>query len=87
MPNTNRAVLSSEGDMTSFTIGDLSIRFKLAAYSTGDSILLKKVELPKEEEFKRWLDEAQEWAERSGLSGDDVLAIIAEVRARKRACE
>jgi len=57
---------------------------KLVAYSTGDSILLKKLELPKEDELKKWLDDAQEWAARSGLTEDDVPAIISEVRARKR---
>lgn len=57
---------------------------KLVAYSTGDSILLKKLEIPKEEKFKEWLDEAQEWAAQSGLTADDVPGIIAEVRARKR---
>jgi AbrB family looped-hinge helix DNA binding protein len=57
---------------------------KLVAYSTGDSILLKKLELPKEDEFRKWLDDAQEWAAQSGLTEDDVPAIISEVRARKR---
>lgn len=57
---------------------------KLVAYSTDDSILLKKLELPKEDEFRRWLDDAQEWATQSGLTEDDVPAIISEVRARKR---
>lgn len=60
---------------------------KLIAYSTGDSILLKKLELPKEEEFRKWLDDAQDWAAQSGLTEDDVTAIISEVRARKHACE
>lgn len=32
MADANRAVLSSEGDMTSFTIGDLSIRFKTSEH-------------------------------------------------------
>lgn len=57
---------------------------KLVAYSTGDSILLKKLELPKEDEFRKWLDDAQEWAAQSGLTEDDVPVIISEVRARKR---
>ena len=60
---------------------------KLVAYSTGDSILLKKLELPKEEEFRKWLDDAQDWAAQSGLTEGDVSTIIAEVRARKRECE
>ena len=60
---------------------------KLVAYSTDDSILLKKLELPKEDEFKKWLDDAQSWAAQSGLTEDDLPAIIAEVRAKKRTCE
>lgn len=57
---------------------------KLVAYSNGDTILLKKLELPKEDEFRKWLDDAQEWAAQSGLTEDDIPAIISEVRARKR---
>ena len=60
---------------------------KLVAYFTGDSILLKKLDLPKEDEFKKWLDDAQKWADRSGITEDDIPSIIAEVRARKRSCE
>ena len=32
---------------------------KIVAYSSGDSILLKKLELPTEDEFSKWLDNAQ----------------------------
>ena len=64
----------------SITSGD-----KLIAYSAGDSILLKPLELPKESDCKKWLDDARAWAAESGLTEDDVPSIIAEVRARKRA--
>ena len=60
---------------------------KIVAYSSGDSILLRKLELPTEDEFSKWLDNAQKWASQSGLTEDDVPAIISEVRARKRARE
>ena len=57
---------------------------KLIAYSSGDSILLKPLEVPKEDDCKKWLDEARTWAAESGLSEDDIPGIIADVRARKR---
>lgn len=58
---------------------------RLIAYSSGDSILLKPLEVPKEDDCKKWLDEARAWAAESGLTEDDVPGIIADVRARKRA--
>ena len=58
---------------------------KLIAYSSGDSILLKPLEVPKEDDCKKWLDEARAWAAESGLSEDDIPGIIADVRARKQA--
>lgn len=60
---------------------------KLIAYSSGDSILLKPLEVPKEDDCKRWLDEARAWAAESELTEGAVPGIIAEVRARERACE
>lgn len=58
---------------------------RLIAYSSGDSILLKPLEVPKEDDCKEWLDEARAWAAESGLTEDDISGIIADVRARKRA--
>lgn len=49
------------------------------------AMLLKKLELPKEDEFKRWLDDAEEWAAQSGLTEDDMPAIISEVRMMRSA--
>lgn len=57
---------------------------KLVAYFSGDSILLKPLEVPKEDECKKWLEDARSWAANSGLSEDDVPGIIADVRARHR---
>lgn len=34
----------------------------LAVYTSGDVIMLKKTEMPREEDFKAHLDEAQAWA-------------------------
>jgi len=58
---------------------------KLIAYSSGDSILLKPLEVPKEDDCKKWLDEARAWAAESGMTEDDIPGIIADVRARKHA--
>ena len=54
---------------------------RLAAYAIGDTVMLKPVKVPTEEDFKSWLDEAQAWAAGAGLTPADVDAAIAEVRA------
>lgn len=58
---------------------------KLLAYSSGDAILLKPLEIPKEDECQKWLEDARAWAAESGLSEDDIPGIIAEVRTRRGA--
>ena len=35
---------------------------RLAAYAIGDTVMLKPVRVPTEEDFKAWLDEVQAWA-------------------------
>ena len=64
----------------------LSIRSgdRLAVCAIGDTVMLKPVKVPTEEDFKSWLDEAQAWAASAGLSLADVDAAIAEVRAEAR---
>lgn len=57
----------------------------LAVYTSGDVIMLKKIEMPREEDFKAHLDEAQAWARSVGYRESDVDGAIAAVRARKRA--
>ena len=57
---------------------------RLAAYAIGDTVMLKPVKVPTEDDFKSWLDEAQVWAEGAGLTPDDVGSAIAEVRAEAR---
>ena len=55
---------------------------RFAAYASGDTIILKKVKIPTVEEFKLFLDEAQEWAASVGYKEEDVNDIIKEVRKR-----
>ena len=63
----------------SLTSGD-----KLAAYSSGDAVLLKPIRLPSDQQFAAWMDEAQGWAKDVGYSEDDVAAIDKSVRNAKR---
>ena len=57
----------------------------LAAYSSGDVLMLKRVDIPKEEDFKSRLDEAQAWAASVGYREEDVAGIIKSVREKKNA--
>lgn len=57
---------------------------QLAIYTSGDVIMLKKIEMPREEDFRSHLDEAQAWAKSVGYRESDVNDVIAAVRARKR---
>ena len=58
---------------------------RLAAWSNGDVIMLKRVALPEPTDFERWHEEAQAWAAKEGFSEDDVASVISDVRARRRA--
>ena len=53
---------------------------KLAAYAIGDTVMLKPVKVPTEEDFKAWLDEAEEWASEVGYEEGDIAGIIKDVR-------
>ena len=44
--------------------------------------MLKKIEVPREEDFKSHLDEAQAWVKSVGYQESDVDGVIAAVRAR-----
>ena len=57
---------------------------RLAAWSNGDVIMLKRVELPESTDFERWHEEAQAWAAQEGFSEDDIASVISDVRARRR---
>ena len=56
---------------------------KLAAYTSGDVIMLKVLKLPTAEEFEASLDEAQQWAASVGYEEGDVEEIIKSVRRKK----
>ena len=57
---------------------------KLAAYASGDVIMLKPIRIPSEDDFEKLLDEAQEWAASVGYQESDVDDIIKSVRRKKR---
>jgi len=58
---------------------------KLAAYASGDVIMLKMIDIPTEGNFKSMLNEAQQWAKDAGLTEADVNDTIKSVRKNKRA--
>ncbi len=58
---------------------------KLAAYAIGDTVMLKPVKVPSEDDFRAWLDEAQQWAKDVGYEESDVAAIIKDVREEAHA--
>ena len=57
---------------------------KLAAYAIGDTVMLKPVKVPTEDDFRAWLDEAREWAADAGYAEGDVAGVIADVRRSTR---
>lgn len=57
---------------------------RLASYAYGDTIVMKVVRLPSEEEFEQALSDAQNWAKEAGLTETDVSNAISSVRKKKR---
>jgi pantoate kinase len=55
----------------------------MVVISDGDNILLKKVEAPKPEDFKKLLKNSREYAQSVGLKKSDLKNGLKEVRARK----
>lgn len=55
---------------------------KLVAYTFGDTIMLKVLKVPSNEEFLKMMDNAQEWAKSVGYKEEDVDATIKEVRQK-----
>ena len=53
---------------------------QLAIFSDGENIILKPIELPTESKLLEALSNAREYAEKEGLSDDDVKAAIKESR-------
>jgi antitoxin PrlF len=56
---------------------------KMVVISDGDNILLKKVEAPKPEDFKKLLKNSREYAQSVGLKKSDLKNGLKEVRPRK----
>ena len=56
---------------------------KLAAYALGDMIMLKPIEVPTENDFKKSLDAAAEWAKEVGYEESDVNDIVKSYRKSK----
>jgi AbrB family looped-hinge helix DNA binding protein len=65
---------------------EMNIKYgdRLAYVVFGDTLVIKPVKMPSEEEFKKSLDEAQTWAASVGLTESDINDAIKEVREEKR---
>lgn len=57
---------------------------KLAVCAVGDTIMLKPIKVPTEEDFRTFLDEAHAWASEVGYEESDIATIIADVRKGTR---
>ena len=60
---------------------------RLAVQMVEGVIMLRPVKVPAAEDFKRWMDEAREWAASAGYAEDDVQEVIQSVRRKKNPCE
>ena len=58
---------------------------KLAAYALGDMIMLKPIDVPTEDDFKKSLDQAAAWAQKAGYEESDVNDIVKAYRKSKKA--
>ena len=70
-------ILRNVGKELSIENGD-----KLVAYTFGDTIMLKVLKVPTNEEFLKMMDNAQEWAKSVGYKEEDVDGTIKEVRQK-----
>ena len=57
---------------------------KLVAYWSDGAIVLKKLELPSEDDFEKEIDETARFAKEAGIKGQDIADIIKEYRAEKK---
>ncbi len=64
---------------------DIGAGAKLAAYAVGDMIMLKPIEVPTEEDFKKSLDKAVKWAKSAGYKESDVNDIVKTYRKNRKA--
>jgi len=53
---------------------------KLVVFTDGNNVLLKPVEVPKKDLFKKLIQESRKWIKGSGLKPSDVPSIIKKVR-------
>ena len=56
----------------------------LVAYVFGDTIMLKTLKLPEEDDFRKVMDEAQKYAKANGLKESDVDEAIKDYRRSKK---
>lgn len=57
---------------------------KLVVFTDGNNVLLKPVEVPKKELFKKLIQESRKWAKDSKLNPSDVPGIIKKARHESR---
>jgi len=63
---------------------DIEAGAKLAAYAIGDMIMLKPIDIPTEQDFRKSLDEAALWAKEAGYEETNVNDIVKSYRKSKR---
>ncbi len=63
---------------------DIRAGAKLAAYAMGDMIMLKMINIPTENDFKKSLDKAAIWAKEAGYEESDVETIVKSYRNSKK---
>ena len=57
---------------------------KIIAYWSNDSIVLKKLELPSENDFEKRIEETVKYAKENGIKGLDISSTIKVYRSEKR---
>ena len=57
---------------------------KIIAYWSNDSIVLKKLELPSDNDFEKEIDETVKYAKENGIKEQDISNIIKVYRSEKR---
>ena len=57
---------------------------KIIAYWSNDSIVLKKLELPSENDFEKRIDETVKYAKENGIKELDISSTIKAYRFEKR---
>ncbi|GMO56882.1 MAG: hypothetical protein Ta2A_02320 [Treponemataceae bacterium] len=63
----------------------LSAETQFAVFSDGENVLLKPLKAPDTMQFKRLLDDAQQWAAEVGLTEADIKSAVADVHLNSKA--